>query len=328
VDNFIRYLLILVLLLAVHPANSDELRPASLHIITNEAEHFSVVWKVPARGTNQKLGINVVFDEFVRETLPPRTRIVDGAYISNWRITRPGGLDGAVVRIDGLEATYNDVLLRVTGLDGTTFTRVLSAGDPEYRFDQQPGLFNIISTYTLLGIEHILIGLDHLLFVACLVFISRTRRKLLITISGFTLAHSITLILASMDIIQLPIAPVEAIIALSIVFLALEIVKDNPVSLSMRYPVLVASSFGLLHGFGFASVLGEIGLPQGEKITALLFFNVGVEIGQIIFVTALLVFFLLLSLATRLGPIRLKNTVGYSAGTLASVWLISRLMAF
>ena len=189
-------------------------------------------------------------------------------------------------------------------------------------------------TYIKIGIEHILIGLDHLLFVACLVYISGTRKKLLYTITGFTLAHSVTLFLSATNIIVIPIEPVEAVIALSIIFLAWEIAKNKQHSLSLRYPVLVSSSFGLLHGFGFAAVLSDIGLPETEKLLALLSFNIGVELGQLLFVLAL---FLVVKFASVLykwlkhKPLTLamlRLPISYLCGITATFWLIERLAAF
>jgi len=189
-------------------------------------------------------------------------------------------------------------------------------------------------TYIELGFEHILIGLDHLLFVACLVYISGSRKKLFFTITGFTLAHSITLFLSASNIVTIPIAPVEAVIALSIIFLAWEIAKNRQQSLSLRYPVLVSSSFGLLHGFGFAAVLSDIGLPETERLMALLSFNIGVELGQLAFVLAL---FILVKLASWLylwmqdKPLTLpmlRLPISYLCGITATFWFIQRLTAF
>ncbi|WP_424286598.1 HupE/UreJ family protein [Eudoraea sp.] len=146
--------------------------------------------------------------------------------------------------------------------------------------------------YSILGIKHILEGWDHLLFLICLMLVAGIGKKLWITITGFTIAHSITLALSALDVVRLPIPPVEAVIALSVVYLAVEIALQKKDSLTYRYPIAVSSSFGLLHGFGFAAVLSDIGLPQIEVVTSLLFFNVGVELGQIIFVLGILLFWL------------------------------------
>jgi len=192
--------------------------------------------------------------------------------------------------------------------------------------------------YLALGIEHILLGIDHLLFVACLMFVAGSGRRLLVTITGFTIAHSITLALSALDLVRLPVPPVEAVIALSIVFLAMEIARGKRDSLTYRYPIAVSASFGLLHGFGFAAVLREIGLPQTEIPTALLFFNIGVEIGQILFVTAVIAVFLGAVFLTRklkyqyvtkqLILIKVERPAAYIVGSLASFWMIERITGF
>jgi hypothetical protein len=190
--------------------------------------------------------------------------------------------------------------------------------------------------YLRLGVGHILGGADHLLFLACLIFVARTRRRILITVTGFTLAHSITLALAALGWVRVPVAPVEAAIALSIVFVATEIARNRRDTLTWRHPIAVASSFGLLHGFGFAAVLREVGLPQTELPMALLFFNLGVELGQVLFIAALLVGW---AIARRLLAAlehwsataaleHLRVPVAYGVGCISSYWLIARVAAF
>jgi hydrogenase/urease accessory protein HupE len=188
----------------------------------------------------------------------------------------------------------------------------------------------VILQYVNAGIVHILIGYDHLLFVLCLMFMAGSTQRLLLTITGFTLAHSLTLALSSFSILQLPIEFVEVLIALSIVILAAEIIKNNRSSLAWRYPMVTASTFGLLHGFGFASVLGELGLPNDLKLTALVFFNIGVELGQIAFIAGcLLLIKFALALSKRLEwPITaLANWGIYLVGIISSYWLTERLVA-
>ncbi len=180
--------------------------------------------------------------------------------------------------------------------------------------------------------RHILGGYDHLLFVACLIFIARSPRRILVTITGFTIAHSITLALSTLEWVRVPVPPVEVVIALSIVFVAREIAREKRDSLTWRYPIAVSSSFGLLHGFGFAAVLRDIGLPQIELPTALLFFNLGVEVGQIIFVTGLLIVALGGARILRLGQAashrRLEQFVAYGVGCMAVFWTFERLSIF
>jgi hydrogenase/urease accessory protein HupE len=210
-------------------------------------------------------------------------------------------------------------------LAGSSFTAVAS-----------PGPFEVITSYTWLGIEHILLGIDHLLFVAALVMLVRGRRQLLLTITAFTVAHSITLALATLGVLNVPGPPVEAVIALSIAFVAVEIVRrhNGHPSLASEKPWLVAFSFGLLHGLGFAGALAEVGLPQNSIPLALLFFNVGVEIGQLLFVAALLLAaaaFRRVRAHVSTNPVDPRFTVvlpAYAIGGLASFWLFERIAAF
>jgi hydrogenase/urease accessory protein HupE len=196
---------------------------------------------------------------------------------------------------------------------------------------------SVARDYLTLGVRHILEGYDHLLFLMCLMLIAGTGRRILITITGFTIAHSITLALSALGVVRVPIPAVEAAIALSIVFLAVEIVRGDPNSLTYRYPIAVSSSFGLLHGFGFAAVLGETGLPQTEIPAALLFFNVGVEIGQILFVAVVIAIYQLVRLVGRASFDRdlsvdalrpLQTPAAYAVGILGSFWMIQRVATF
>lgn len=307
---------------------ADNMRPASLTIEAVDQTHFNVIWKVPAKA-DKRLKLEVIFDKSTKISQAKQARFFANAYIETWQIERAKGLTEIAFTIEGLSKTFTDVLVRIIDHQNQTITSVLNADQPSYQLKGEIKDQATISTYIILGIEHILIGFDHLLFVACLVFISRTKKKLLLTITGFTLAHSLTLIMAATGVVSIAIPPVEAVIALSIIFLAVEIAKQNPHSLSFKYPVLVSASFGLLHGFGFASVLAEIGLPKDEKITALLCFNVGVELGQLIFITALA---LLFGLMKRFKPtIKLHNfnqIISYFSGSMAMVWLFSRLAQF
>ncbi len=194
---------------------------------------------------------------------------------------------------------------------------------------------SIVIEYLVLGVEHILTGYDHLLFVACLLMLAGTTRRVLLIVTGFTLAHSVTLALAALDIVSVPVAPLEAVIALSIVFVAAELARPARDTLTWRYPILISSGFGLLHGFGFAAVLGEIGLPQTEVPLALLFFNLGVEVGQIAFILCLVAvtFVLLRGFAfiregvKTWGLNEVTPPAAYVVGSLAAFWTIERFIA-
>lgn len=223
------------------------------------------------------------------------------------------------------------VLLRVQMLGGSLHTAVLPPDESRWLVPERTTASGVIRSYLKLGVEHILGGIDHLLFVAGLLLIAGTLRRIVVAVSGFTLAHSVTLSLAALGFIRVPIPPTEAVIALSILFLAREAVVNDAASLARRMPVLVSLSFGLLHGLGFAAALGEVGLPDREIPLALLFFNVGVEIGQLafIFVVVALVMLARRVLAAR-GVIawaatRARVAAGYLIGVPAAFWLIQRL---
>ena len=240
------------------------------------------------------------------------------------KITRNGGLTGSTVTIDGLTATFTDVLLRLERIDGTDITRRLTPDEPSYVFEAEPNRWQVARTYLALGVEHILSGVDHLLFVLALLMVVVGWRRLVGTVTAFTIAHSITLALASLGFVRVPGPPVEAIIALSIVFVAAEIIRGrqgNP-GLTARLPWIVAFSFGLLHGFGFAGALSEIGLPQSSIPLALFTFNVGVEIGQLIFIAAVMVVY---AIGKRLQPTPPEwawRVPTYAIGGIAAFWVI------
>ena len=229
-------------------------------------------------------------------------------------------------------------LYKIKLANGEEHVKILKPSETEWTVPDAENRFAVAREYTWLGIEHIWIGIDHLLFVACLLFIAKTPRRVLITVTGFTIAHSITLALSALDVVRIPTPPVEAAIALSVVFMAWEIAKGNANSLTHRFPIVVSSSFGLLHGFGFAAVLRDIGLPQTELPTALLFFNVGVEIGQILFILALLAgYFVLKPVLVRLLRSADDNEIHWSSltapasyviGCLASFWMVDRIASF
>ena len=222
-------------------------------------------------------------------------------------------------------------LIRVNRLSGEKFTALLGPKESAWIFPAKETKSGVASQYTTLGIGHILGGIDHLLFLVGLLLIAKSRKRILMAITGFTIAHSITLILSAMNLVRLPVAPVEAIIALSIVFVAAEIARGKRDTITYQFPVAVSSSFGLLHGFGFAAVLNEIGLPQTELLTGLLFFNVGVEIGQIMFVGGLvgLIYGLQFVSKIRFEHIfKIERPIAYVLGVLAVDWMFERISNF
>ena len=235
-----------------------------------------------------------------------------------------------MIAIEGLQHTLTDVLVRLTDAGGTTQTVRLTPQETGFNVSGELSSLEGITTYLILGIEHILLGIDHLLFVFALLMIVQGWRRLVATITAFTVAHSITLTAATLGYVHVPQAPVEAVIALSILFLATEIihVQQGRIGLAQHYPWLVAFIFGLLHGFGFAGALAEVGLPPSDIPIALLLFNVGVEVGQLIFVTAVLLAGIALRRIalqqTRWGEI----TATYVIGSVAAFWTIERVVAY
>jgi hypothetical protein len=325
-------LLVVHLLLLGAPARADVFRPAYLQLQQLDAETYDVTWKVPALDAQTTLKVKPVFPPQTQD-LGARSSIYStGAAVQRWKVRVPGGLEGKPVEFTGLALTGLDVLVRVERADGTEQLARILPVDPSFTLKPSPGPLEVIRTYTALGIEHILTGVDHLLFVLALVMIVRSRRQLLVTITAFTVAHSITLALATLGFLRVPGPPVEATIALSIVFVASEILhlRQGRAGLAARKPWLIAFAFGLLHGLGFAGALAEVGLPQNAIPLALLFFNVGVEIGQLLFIAAVLTIAALVSRLMR-GHLQPRWTVvvpAYLIGGVASYWVFERVAAF
>jgi hydrogenase/urease accessory protein HupE len=325
-----RLLSFLLLVLVAVSASAHESRPAYLQLRQVDAETWDVLWKVPGIGADRRLALDVEFASGTEPVAPVRTSFANNAFSERWRVRRAGGLDGTSVKIDGLQTTLTDVLVRLERRDGTAQTiRVLPAS-PAFVIEAAAGRFDVAKTYLGLGFEHILGGIDHLLFVLALLILVDGTRRLIWTITAFTAAHSLTLAAATLGWVHMPPAPVEASIALSIVFLASEIMhaRAGRPGLTYRRPWIVALLFGLLHGLGFAGALGEVGLPATAIPLALLFFNVGVEIGQICFIAAVLAAIAALRrMQLPAGAWRWQLPV-YAIGTVAAYWTIGRVAAF
>jgi hydrogenase/urease accessory protein HupE len=334
----LRRSLMLLLVLAATAVQAHDARPNYVQITETELNTFSVMWKVPASMPGGALPYPTLPADCTAER-QPAWRQAGAEYLGQQVFRCEAGLSGRTVGIEF--PTINpslSTLYKIRLANGEEHLRILKPSQFEWTVPDAEDRFAVATQYTLLGVEHIWIGIDHLLFVACLLFIARTPRRLLITITGFTVAHSVTLALSALDLVRIPTPPVEAMIGLSVLFMAWEIAKGNQDSLTHRFPVAVSASFGLLHGFGFAAVLRDIGLPQTELPTALLFFNVGVEIGQVLFVLALLAGFVILRPAfVRLLRSAKDNEVHWSSlttpasyliGTMASLWMFERVVGF
>ncbi len=325
-----RILISLVLYLFASISLADEIRPGYLEIKENSQNVFSVLWKVPTKG-DRKLSLYAQLPESCIEKTRPNSRLVNSAYIQRWLVVCDGGLLEETLSIRGLKSTNTDVLLRLEFIDGTSQSVLLTPTKESFTIPAKPGSWQIITTYTWLGITHILTGVDHLLFVFALMLIVNGKRRLLWTITAFTLAHSLTLAGATLGFVYVPQQPVEAVIALSILFLAVEIVhgKQGRKGAAARWPWMVAFVFGLLHGFGFAGALAEVGLPEQAIPLALVFFNVGVELGQILFVVTVLSLGYLLHKLKQRKLLDWSETVAlYTIGGLSSFWLFERISAF
>ncbi|MCK7598442.1 HupE/UreJ family protein [Microbulbifer sp. CAU 1566] len=333
-----KILILVVTLLLPALSQAHELRPASLSIIQTAAETFDVTWRVPARG-DLRLSLNVGLSDDIHASGLPVAQFVGAYYVERWQVSHPAELIGSRIEIEGLAKTMTDALVRISWLDGREQMSRLLPDNPSLTIEALAGTGEVAATYFGLGVEHILLGIDHLLFVLALVVLVSGWRQLVATITAFTLAHSITLALAVLGVVSVPQGPVEAVIALSIVFVAVEILHklEGRKTLAIRKPWLVAFGFGLLHGLGFAGALSEIGVPEHAIPLSLAVFNLGVEAGQLAFILAVSALMLLLRQMPLVHQweIRTGHTatvasalpVAYLVGGLAAWWLIDRTIA-
>lgn len=326
-----RLLTILLLLLSfTGSAFADEIRPGYLELETADDKLYSVKWKVPMKG-DRVLSLKPVFPDSCADRTPPSSMASGGAMITRWSLVCSDGIRDKTIRVDGLENTMTDVLVRIVHQDGVTQMVRVTPTETSFVVAAQSSSLDVIRVYTALGVEHILMGVDHLLFVFALLLIVKGWQRLLGTITAFTLAHSMTLAAATLGYVNVAQAPVEAVIALSILFLATEIIhnRQGRPGLANRFPWLVAFIFGLLHGFGFAGALAEIGLPEQSIPLALLFFNVGVELGQLLFVVTVVgAGRVLRKLFTAKVLTTGEIVASYIIGGTAAFWVIERTYSF
>lgn len=318
------------LLLVSLTATADVFRPAYLEIRELGGDEYAVVWKVPALGSERRLAAYVRLPDGADIVDEPRIVATDNNWVENFTIRYPGGLAGQAITIEGNAAGVTEVIARVERLDGSSQVERLPMEQPRFVVKPSQGTGAIAWSYFMLGVEHILGGVDHLLFVLALLLIVRGSKRIIATVTAFTAAHSLTLAAATLGWVHVPGPPVEAIIALSIVFVASEVVhaRQGRQGLTERAPWVVAFSFGLLHGFGFAGALAEVGLPQTAIPLALLTFNIGVEFGQLIFVVVCL---LLAALAGRFARVKadwLPTAAAYGIGSVAAFWAVQRVLSF
>ena len=312
-------------------AGAHEARPAYLEITETAPGRYDVLWRTPVL-SGMRLPVVLKLPDGVKNVTEPTVREFPDSIVERRLVQADGGLAGKRVEFVGLHATITDVLARVQLRDGDYTTTLVHPSQPWIEIAESQGPLAVVGTYVKHGIEHIVLGYDHLLFVLALMLIVRSTRVLVWTITAFTVAHSITLALATLGVVDVPGPPVEAAIALSILLLAAEILRarEGRPSVTARWPWVVAFAFGLLHGFGFAGALTAVGLPRNDVPLALFAFNVGVEIGQLLFVAVVLGG---LALAKRLRvshPLAQPAlpVTSYAIGTLAAFWLVERLAGF
>ena len=326
-----RWLGLLLLLLAGHALAHDS-RPAYLEIRQTSAERYELLWRVPVMAGN-RLPVLLKLPPEVRLLNEPVVQELSDSLVERRLVEAPTGLGGQRIEFPGLQATIADVLVRVHGLDGQTSTTLVRGAQPWIDIAAPAGgAWAVFSGFVGHGIDHILFGYDHLLFVLALMLIVRGTRALVWTVTAFTVAHSITLALAALGMVDVPGPPVEAAIAFSIVLVAAEIVRlrRGETSLTAQRPWLVAFCFGLLHGFGFAGALSEIGLPQSDVPLALFAFNLGVEFGQLAFIGAVLALAVIVRKLRGVDGARLLvvRAAPYAIGSLAAFWFVERVAAF
>lgn len=326
-------LLLIVLWVTAGRCAAHEFRPAYLQVVQTDSAHYEILWKTPWQAPPQRVSLQPAFP--ARCEYGEARATTDGSSTTvRWGIDCGHDLVGETLSVVGLEATLTDVLVRLERLDGSAQVERLTPTATAFVVAAQPSVRQVASSYLELGIEHILTGTDHLLYIFAMLLLVRGWRRVVATMTAFTVTHSVTLSAAALGWVHVPQAPVEACIALSILFVAAEIVRSRrgEAGWTARWPWVVSFVFGLLHGFGFAGALAEVGLPTTAIPVALLFFNVGVEIGQLAFVATFLVLSALVApWAGRLSVPRrewLWQLAPYTIGGVAAFWFWQRLTVF
>ena len=323
-----RLLWLALLLMIAAPVQADELRPGYLEFTQKTPQNWSLIWKSPMKGGVTPDTAPVLPSGCVVAGNPSRA-FVKTTMVTTSDVRCRGEIAGGKIGLSGFANSQTDVLVRVALIGRPVQAMRLTADAPMAEIPVKPDRLQVAKTYFVTGVDHILFGYDHLLFVVSLVLLLSGLWTVAKAVTAFTLAHSITLVGTTLGVLGLPQGPVESVIALSIMFLAVEILKKDPGKprLSQRVPWVVAFLFGLLHGFGFAGALKEIGLPESDVPTALLTFNLGVEGGQLIIVVATLsIIATLRRFAEPLLP-RAVQLATYAIGITASYWFIERTLA-
>ena len=327
-------MIILLLVSATTSLHAHESRPVLVELEEIQVDTYSILWKSPEGGLMK----GKLYPVFPDSCKGKSTDVTDFSYarVSQQLLYCEGGLAGKTISVHGLDLNIGiSAFVRISFLSGQTHTKILLNTSPAYVIPKKENKSEIIRSYTTLGIKHIVTGVDHLLFIACLIMLVQGFKLLFWTITGFTIAHSISLAASVFNLVKLPTVYVETCIALSIVFLAAEIVRANKQSLTYRKPFLISSFFGLFHGLGFANVLMQLGLPPTDLALGLLFFNLGVELGQIGFILMILILGALIHLIQKHFALHRMNPAWYqeriispAIGSIAAFWVFQRLQGF
>jgi hydrogenase/urease accessory protein HupE len=323
----IRWSFVLLLLIISARANADELRPGYMALTQKSTQIWQLSWKLPMKGGLTPVSAPLLPNGCLLIGNPVRV-IANGAVETRSDVKCLAQVSGKKIGMSAMTASQTDILVRVAPLDRPVQALRLTAATPTAVIAVKPDQWQVAKTYFGIGMEHIIFGYDHLLFVVSLVLLLTSFWTIAKAVTAFTLAHSVTLIVTILGVVGLPQAPVEAVIALSIIFLAVEIVKKTPEQprLSERLPWLVALVFGLLHGFGFAGALREVGLPESDVPTALLTFNLGVEVGQLLIVLAASATLVVIRRYVAAWEGDVLKVSSYAIGTVASLWLFQRVL--
>lgn len=311
----------------VDAAHAHDSRPLFIELQESDDNRVQLSWKAPPSIQGNNAPYVKLRAPCTALLLTERNNGIEGVAIYDCT----DGLSGAPLAIDW--PYYNpslSTLIRIDFANGETKTAILDPAQNEWVVPARESFSGVAVSYLMIGVRHILSGFDHLLFLAGLLYIARTPRRIIVTVTGFTLAHSLTIFLTAFDLIRFSVPAVEVVIALSIVFLASEIARNNRETLAWRRPVIVAGGFGLVHGAGFAAGLAEIGLPQTEKLGALVFFNLGVEVGQfaviaVIFGAVYVGSHMKAPQLPRLDDIRMRNAYAYGLGIISAFWFFQRV---
>ncbi len=314
-------------LLSVLFASAHEARPAYLELKETAPGQYAVLWRTPVLA-GMRLPVALSLPDGVNNVTEPTVEELADSVVERRSIDAgPKGLSGKRIEFPGLQLTIADVLVRVEMLDGRKWTTIVHPSQPWVDIAGSQTWLGVVATYVIQGIRHILFGADHMLFVLGLLLIVKDRWMLLKTVTAFTVAHSITLAIASLGYAEVPVVPLNAAIALSILFLGPEIVRSwrGQTSFTIRHPWVVAFAFGLLHGFGFASALTSAGLPHHELPLALVSFNVGVELGQLGFIALILALERSFQILEICWPRWVQALPGYTVGSLGAFWTVQRI---